>query len=1660
MAKIADKILKKRYADGGSVQVDTPQDGGGALQMVLARQRANDANTIQSERTAPLPGEITPESEGLQTPIIAPEDLVGAAIAAPAEAAIRGVGSELAETAPALLADETGSLHLPDKGNAIVRGIADQYREAAGLPEPTTRVLTGADPERGYRLAQAYQEMEHAPNNPKVKNAYDALINETKAQYKAIKDSGLKIERMQPGMDNPYPNGSADMLHDIKNNNHLWFYPTDQGFGSTSVADHPMLADTDEKIGGKTLKANDMFRIVRDYFGHAQEGNQFGPSGEEKAWQLHAPMYSPEARKAMTTETRGQNSWVNFGPHGEFNRANPSKTIYAPQKAGLLPNWAVVEGSPAQLSQKEMALQSSKKGFRGYQAQVAAAHKAARSKYAAGGAVEMNNESPAAQGVPDYSAVPQLTAQTAPEVAQDNEIPKETTQPEPQVSDRVNMITPENEIISLPHNQVADALDAGYSLAPQDRVDEYFRRQKYEQPLEQAKTVGEGIGTGVAGPAFTAAERALGANPEDILARRQINPGEYYGGQAAGFIGSSLAGVGEGRLVGALGEGAVKALGLHGAESLVGRIGSKAVQGAVETALLQAGDEGSRLLAQDPDVGVQSAVTDIGLAGLVGGGCGGGLGLMGAGADAAAHSKLGKLLHLVAAKTGGVENVAPDEIRRAIQVSGLNVPPEIVAGLSRDPEIRHMFAALQESSTGAGLKAQEAMRAFRQRASNAIVTALGRSPEDVVNLENLSAFDAGTAVKKALKAELKAKIDPIAEQFEKVKKQFSNTPIEDADKQDMINQIAQTHDQEGYGLDPQSPQAGLVQRAIKIINNMNTLEDVRKGASIIDDLTKTPELWRVGGQLKSVLRNAEDRILDKNIEREVGPQVNLRGDDYSIITAENPHAQTLPPNENEKLMQKLYADLDSRGVPYMKTTGPYRPDLEHGVLIPHSEKISKDEINWIAKQYGQESAFHRLGRQNQLEFVTGPNAGKMYTGESIRYNPADTENWTEINGKRFHANIDTSKLKTPELVHYSVNPEELQELDPAFQGTGVAGKEAERGAERLPRTYYYESHAIPEDIVAARAKRVYTIARPNNILDLNSSAGNAIQEEAAKAATNETDRVNQMERLIQAHGYDGYKNTASQLPEAVALFTKQPVLSSAEMDAEQYAKIRAKQAAAEALSRAKQTAKEQIHHHIKDQIKDTIAGDTVQSDTGVQHKAARVAYRQAMQRIEALNDRLHVGRYNGPKSFMSALDDMAPEDVLRRLSPRSDAGLISELQDNFPQTTEHVRNYYLDQLLKNASLRAAPGEAVNAKNFYNSLQKLSPEMKQFMMPPEASNRLDSIQQILEGLPTKMNTSGTAKTLDALWGDIPSTALGLATALADHSAITGLAVKAVTQALDRDVPDAARLSLLKFLGSDKPIDSAAFKTTVDTVQSMLDGAKRVNKSVTNLFRPGVDVIPESQMPTEKDRVKLEKAVKSYQATPNMLMHIGAKHAYYLPAHGQSMAATAASAMNFLSSQRPSTDTQAPLDTQRAPSSIQKAYYNRILDIAQQPLVVLNKMKQNRLTPQDVGAFKAMYPALYTSIAQKLTNEIMEQKSKGKTIPYNLRLQISTYLGQPLDSTMLPASVISIQSMSQAQKQAAQNAGGVRKSSAKLENISKNAMTAGQMRESVRAGHQKP
>lgn len=228
-----------------------------------------------------------------------------------------------------------------------VHDVAEKYMRDANLSYDPPKTFAKVDQDRGSRISDAFENMKHDPDNPAVAKSYQAMIDETLAQYRALKQAGVKFELIKPGQPDPYAESPRLAAKDVIDNKHLWVFPTDEGFGGpdAGLKGNPMLQHVDEHIDGKQLRANDVFRIVHDMFGHLKDGNGFRASGEENAWRAHSAMYSDAARPAMTTETRGQNSWVNYGPHGEANRkATAGDTRYADQKVGLLPDWVSNEG--------------------------------------------------------------------------------------------------------------------------------------------------------------------------------------------------------------------------------------------------------------------------------------------------------------------------------------------------------------------------------------------------------------------------------------------------------------------------------------------------------------------------------------------------------------------------------------------------------------------------------------------------------------------------------------------------------------------------------------------------------------------------------------------------------------------------------------------------------------------------------------------------------------------------------------------------------------------------------------------------------------------------------------------------------------------------------------------------------------------------------------------------------------------------------------------------------------------------------------------------------------------------------------------------------------------------------------------------------------------
>lgn len=410
------------------------------------------------------------------------------------------------------------------------------------------------------------------------------------------------------------------------------------------------------------------------------------------------------------------------------------------------------------------------------------------------------------------------------------------------------------------------------------------------------------------------------------------------------------------------------------------------------------------------------------------------------------------------------------------------------------------------------------------------------------------------------------------------------------------------------------------------------------------------------------------------------------------------------------------------------------------------------------------------------------------------------------------------------------------------------------------------------------------------------------------------------------------------------------------------------------------------------------------------YASTKEAYKGIKNLIDDLNDRLHVGKSYGPGSFIKNIRDAAPEDIIKRLNPKGDVELQALLQKSFPEASNAVRANELNKLLKSSMINGN----LSTKKLFNNIDRLSPEMKSFVLDEEQMKRIGALKDLINRIPTRANPSGSAKTLDKLWNYMPASAAGMAAMFLGHSPIAGWALGHIAQYASREIPDAARMAMLKFLGSSSELSSEGFQAMSKLIAASIKGEKLLDNGIKNVFGTGGKVI---QFPASTSIKTLEEQVKRVADNDpkqqEELMSVGGKAGHYVPDHAGALALTASRNLQYLASLRPVETPLSPLDNKQVPNSEQQANYQRALTIAEQPLVVLNAVKNGSITVHDIAHLKNLYPALYDRMSQKLMNQLVENASNSKQLPYSTKLGISSFMTRALDSSMSIESLNSIQ-----------------------------------------------
>lgn len=267
-------------------------------------------------------------------------------------------------------------------------------------------------------------------------------------------------------------------------------------------------------------------------------------------------------------------------------------------------------------------------------------------------------------------------------------------------------------------------------------------------------------------------------------------------------------------------------------------------------------------------------------------------------------------------------------------------------------------------------------------------------------------------------------------------------------------------------------------------------------------------------------------------------------------------------------------------------------------------------------------------------------------------------------------------------------------------------------------------------------------------------------------------------------------------------------------------------------------------------------------------------------------------------------------------------------------------------------------------------------------------------------------------------------LGAAGALAAGGAIAGATLDSYGGKILQNILDRPNLAGLLF------VEKAMKKTAdeIDRIPSILErmskGQKEIKKStigIEALFRlqdPEAKPAPESKASASEQLEKVGEQIRSWLADPVKFQNMIEKFTVPLaeggaPKISEGLTIAAQKALSYLQTEIPKPpNPSSPFAPKIAwnPSDFELNRFVEILEVAQNPMIVLDELEAGTLTANHMESLKNLYPTVF----QAIQNKVLETATqKPESMSYSDRVKLSLLVDLPLDQTLNDEHLLSLQ-----------------------------------------------
>lgn len=419
--------------------------------------------------------------------------------------------------------------------------------------------------------------------------------------------------------------------------------------------------------------------------------------------------------------------------------------------------------------------------------------------------------------------------------------------------------------------------------------------------------------------------------------------------------------------------------------------------------------------------------------------------------------------------------------------------------------------------------------------------------------------------------------------------------------------------------------------------------------------------------------------------------------------------------------------------------------------------------------------------------------------------------------------------------------------------------------------------------------------------------------------------------------------------------------------------------------------------HAFNQVRDTIDKfiDThISSELGDAGKELRSKYGKFKSIISDFAKTSGFGKKaNTEIGLNEALDKIPNEKFVDKIFDPKNAQGLRDIKENFPEMFDTLVSQKKSQMYQDANTAKNfnPGDLLSD---INTDKKVSKGVRDLLFSPKQLEQMKTAEKWIKNLPDKVGPSGTPEGLEYL-----AMAKNPIKSLIGHSVneAGSAAGKKLIESLVKPEEEAQLKTLLN-------LDKAQDKTNKSMMNKIGDILSSSARPVTSKI---VSKLVSSNFEDETDQIRSEAS--NANAMMDKFANVGSMDVH-APRVSQSMKMAYARGVSFLNSKIP--PQQTDFFGKKLPASeAEIGKFNRYYRIVQDPVLALDQVKIGNVMPETLETLNSVYPKLYMDMKQNLVTEMMKQK----TLPYQTRQSISMFMGEPVDKSLNPQSILANQSI---------------------------------------------